>query len=384
MKQADQRIRIAFIIHKLWCGGSEKALFDLVTLMDKERFDISVFCQQGGGPWEQKFKDAGIRLVYDHSCQKPSNGNWILKCQNWIKKRKMFQSLKQDGAGLMELCYPEGLDIIVSYAVEWRTLTGFSRNAKTVKYIHGDVETNEDYCKLIRRQMDVMGRFDKIICVSNEATASFEKMTGIRENVCTIFNPLNSDHVHKSAQEPVQLPKDVPVMCAVGRLSPEKGFDRLIQIHSNLLNKGYRHRLVIVGEGHEREKLEHLIRQTGTEDTVQLVGYQSNPYPYMKSSSFLVCSSYTEGLPVIAMECLSLGIPIISAVPAVGEIFGDEPCGIVTENDDSSLEAGIESVLSNKDHLKKMQEGAKYRSAFFDGRRMVAEVENVFADLVKK
>lgn len=384
MKQAEQRIRIAFIIHKLWCGGSEQALFDLVTLMDKNRFDISVFCQHGDGPWEQKFRDAGIRLVYDYSCQKPSNGNWIIKGQNRIKKKRMFTALKRDGAGLIDLCYPDGLDIIVSYAVEWRTLTGFSRNAKTVKYIHGDVDTNDGYREMIKRQMDVMGKFDKIICVSNEATVSFEKMTGIRENVYTIFNPLNSDNVHRLAQEAVQLPKDIPIMCAVGRLSPEKGFARLIQIHSNLLNKGYRHRLVIVGEGREREKLEQIIEQTGTEDTVQLVGYQSNPYPYMKNSSFLVCSSYTEGLPVIAMECLSLGIPIISAVPAVGEIFGDEPCGIVTENDDASLETGIESVLSDKKALQKLQESAKRRSAFFDGRRMVAEVENVFTDLAKK
>ncbi len=384
MEQAKQRIRIVFIIHKLWCGGSEKALFDLVTLLDKERFDITVFCQHGGGPWEQKFKDAGIKIVYDHSCQKPSNGNWVIKAQNWIKRKKVIKALQRDGVGLMELCYPDGVDIIVSYAVEWRTLTGFSGKAKTVKYVHGDVDTNEGYRKVIERQMDVMNRFDKIICVSEGARESFEKLTGIRENVYTIFNPLNSENVHTLAQEPVQLPKDLPIVCAVGRLSPEKGFDRLIQIHSNLLNKGYMHRLLIVGEGSEREKLERIIAQTNTQNTVLMAGYQSNPYPYMKNSSFLVCSSYTEGLPVIAMECLSLGIPIISAVSSIGEILGDELCGIVTENDDASLEAGMESVLSDKELLQKLQEGAKRRSVFFNGKRMAEEVENVFMDLVKK
>lgn len=384
MKEKNQRIKIVFVISKILCGGTEKALFDLVTLMDKERFDISVFVQQGGGVWEQKFIDAGIRLVFDHSCQKPSHGNPRIKAQNWIKRRKIASALERDGEGLIDLCFPDGVDIVVSYGVEWRVLTGFAKGAKTVKYIHMDVATNDDYQHVIRRQMPVMDRFDRIICVSSLAADSFKKFTGISENVRGLFPPLDSNHVHDLAETQVELPQDVPLICAVGRLAPEKGFDRLIRIHKNLLDKGYKHRLVIVGEGQERERIESIIHETQTNDTVLLAGYQSNPYPYMKNSSLLVSSSYTEGLSLVAIEALVLGIPVISAVPSIGEIIGDELCGLITENDDASLEAGIEKVLSDEAFYQQLREGAQRRSTFFDGKRMVSDVEKLFEDLLKE
>lgn len=384
MKQKNSRIKIVFVIHKLLCGGTEQALFDLIALMDRDRFDVAVFVQQGGYIWEKKFMEAGIRVVFDHSCQMPAYGNPIIKIQNWIKRRKISSMLEKDGDGLIDLCFPNGVDIVVSYGVEWRSLTGFARGAKTVKYIHGDVDTNKHLRNVVFRQLPVIKNFDRIVCVSNQARESFERMTGIIENVCTLLNPLNSDYVRTLAEETIDFPQDAPVICAVGRLSPEKGFDRLIQIHRNLLNKGYGHKLMIVGEGHERSKLEQIIAQTDTQDSVILAGYQINPYPYMKNSSFLVCSSYTEGLPVIAMEGLSLGIPIISAVPSIGEILGDELCGLVTENDDASLEAGIEKVLSDEAFYQQLREGARRRSAFFDGKRMVRDVEKMFIELLER
>ena len=195
---------------------------------------------------------------------------------------------------------------------------------------------------------------------------------------------MNSDNIKRLALEAVNLAFDLPIVCAVGRLSPEKGFDRLVRIHKNLLDKGIVHRLVIVGDGPEQEKIEETIRQTGTQDSVILAGYQSNPYPYMKQSTFLVSSSYTEGLPVISMEALCLGVPIVSAVPSIGEVFGDECCGIVTENDDASLEAGIEKMLTDPAFYEKARQGAQRRSAYFDGKKMVKEVENIFLSLLNE
>lgn len=98
----------------------------------------------------------------------------------------------------------------------------------------------------------------------------------------------------------------------------------------------------------------------------------------------MVCPSYTEGLPVISMEALCLGIPIVSAVPSIGEIFGDEVCGLITENDNNSLEAGIRRMLTDDAFYQMPKAGAKNRSAFFDGKRMVKEVEELFLDLMKE
>ena len=195
---------------------------------------------------------------------------------------------------------------------------------------------------------------------------------------------MNSDLVRQKAQEPVDFPEDVPVICAVGRLSREKAYERLLVIHRRLLDQGVRHKLMIVGDVPDREYLDRLIRAMDLQDSVMMAGYQSNPYPYMRKSRFLVISSYTEGLPVISMEALSLGVPVVSTIPSIGEVFGGETCGIVSQNDNSSLEKAIFRMLTDEAFYAEAKAGAEKRSSFFDGKRMVQEIEDLFLDLMNE
>lgn len=380
----NKKIKLLFIHHKLVCGGAEQALYDLINLLDKDKFEITVFVESGGGEWEEKFRKAGIRLETEERCQIKSH-NPIVKVINWTKRKQIAQCKRKSGAGMLDVCFPdEHFDVIISYHSFWKQNKTFRKGSRTVMYVHGDVATLPFYSSYIQNCINIIPKYDCCICVSEVAKCSFVEFTGRNEHVYTAYNPLNSDHVRSLAEEKIALPKDTPFICAVGRLAPEKGFDRLIRIHRNLLTKGYLHKLVIVGEGEEREKLEKTIRETHTEDSVMLVGHQINPYPYIKNSSFLVCSSYSEGLGMVAMEALCLGIPVVSSAPSVAELIGSEMCGIVSENDDASLEAAIEKVLADEDYYLQLKQGAIRRSAFFEGKRMVSEVEKLFEELVER
>lgn len=378
-----EKIKIVFVHDKLVCGGTDQALFDLVQLLDKEKFEVSVFVQKPGGPWDQKFVDAGIRVVYDYSCRK-ATWNPLVKMGNIIKKLRTAAAYRRNGENLLDVCIPEGVDIIVSYSMWDHVLCGFSPKAKSVKYLHGNMDTNAQFRELILRDRELLPKYDRIIGVSRLATDAFVSATGIRQSVHTCFNPMNSDYVHRLAKQPVDIPDDLPVICAVGRLSAEKGFERLIVIHKRLLEEGIDHRLVIVGDGEDRDYIRRTVNAMDAQDSVILAGYQLNPYPYMKQSKFVVCSSFTEGLPVIAMEALCLGIPLVSAVPSVEEIFGEEECGLITENDNRSLMAGIRKMLTDEEYYQKIKQGAEARSRFFDGQRMVREVEEIFLDMMKE
>ena len=378
-----RKIKIVFIHDRLVCGGTDQALFDLVRLLDKDKFDVTVFAQKHGGPWDQKFADAGIRVLYDFSCRKATL-NPITKLGNIVKKLRTQIAYRKNGQGLMDVCYPEDADILVTYAAWDHILCGFDKKAKSIKYIHGNMDTNIAFRDLILRDQALLPQYARIICVSQLATEAFKSHTGIRENVEFCFNPMDSDHVRKLAQEPVELPEDLPLICAVGRLSPEKGFERLIVIHKRLVEQGIAHRLVIVGNGTDEEYLKRTINAMDAQDTVILAGYQSNPYPYMQRSKFVVCSSFTEGLPVIAMEALCLGVPMVSAVPSVAEAFGEEDCGLITENDNRSLLEGIRKVLTDDAYYRKLKQGAENRSSYFDGSRMVKEVEKIFLSVMEE
>ncbi len=377
-----KKIKIVFVQHDLICGGAEKALLDLVTLMDKSQFDITVFAQHETGQWDDKFKNAGITVAYDYSCRVPTV-NPVTKMKNIVKKLRIRRAYSRGGEGLLEVCCP-GADIVVSYSVRESEKLIFAKDAKTVKYIHGDVATNRLYREEILRTEENLGRFDRIVCVSEAARRSFTALTGLEEQVQTHFNPLDSETIFRLADEKVDLPADVPLICAVGRLSAEKGFERLICIHKKLLDQGIEHRLVIVGDGMDREIIKRVVQATETQSSVILAGYQENPYPYMKQSKFLVSSSYTEGLPVIAMEALCLGVPIVATVPSVAEVFGEETCGLITENNNAGLEAGIRRMLTDELFYDQVKAGAEKRSAFFNGKRMVKKIEELFAQLVKE
>ena len=85
---------------------------------------------------------------------------------------------------------------------------------------------------------------------------------------------------------------------------------------------------------------------------------------------------------MIAMEALSLGKPIVATVPSVQETFGEKCCGLIAENSVAGLEVGIEKMLTDEAFYAQAKAGAEKQSTFFDGKRMVKEVENMFLDLV--
>ena len=378
-----ERIHILFVHHKLVCGGAEQALFDLIGLLDKTRFEAKIFVQFPGGEWERKFRDAGIELIYDYSCRQ-ATWNPVKKMGNISKKLRTKQAYDHGGTGLLDVCLPNWADFVVSYNVWENEELVFARNAKTVKYIHGDPGTNPDYREEAESHRELLSRFDRIVCVSRAAWNTFRQISGLSRGVELHYNPMNSENVRRLAEAEAELPEpDLPYICAVGRLSAEKAFERLIVIHNRLLERGITHRLVIVGDGPDAAFLRRLIRAMGLENTVILAGYQKNPYPYMKHSRFLVSSSYTEGLPVITMEALCLGVPIVSPIESMGEVFGEETCGLITENTNAALEDAIARMLTDEPFYQQAVAGAKKRSAYFDGTRMIQEVEAMFEKLAR-
>lgn len=378
-----EKIKVVFVHYKLVCGGAEQALFDLISLMDKEKFDVTVFAQCPGGEWDHKFIDAGIHVIYDYSCRQPTL-NPITKAGNLVKKLKTAQAYKRDGEGLLDVILENGADIVVSYSAWCHDRIAFAKNAKTVKFIHGDPGTNPVYRDEAIQKKELLSRFDRIICVSTSAWNAFRELSGLTDGVELHYNPINSENVRRLAEESVEISSEEPVICAVGRLSAEKAFERLIVIHKNLLDEGIRHKLLIVGDGPDRDYLHRLVRATGTGDSVIFAGYQKNPYPYMKQSRFLVNCSYTEGLPVIAMEALTLGVPIVAPIPSIGEIFGDQECGVITDNDNTSLQEAIRRMLTDDAFYAHAKAGAEKRREFFDGKRMVQEFENMLLELANK
>jgi len=157
---------------------------------------------------------------------------------------------------------------------------------------------------------------DKIICVSNGvAQELINKYHLPKSKIQVIYNPVVAQDMFKKAEEPLDhpwfQPGQPPIILGVGRLTAAKDFETLIKAFALVRNKTET-RLMILGEGPERAKLEQFVKQLGLENDVSMPGFVDNPYKYMKRSSVFVLSSRWEGLPTVLIEALALGLPVVS------------------------------------------------------------------------
>ena len=376
-----RKIKIVFLHWCLVCGGAETALYDLINLLDKNIFDITIFSIYGGGEWEEKFLATGVKILNSYSGINQS-GSLCGKIYNFVRAKLVKYALSHGGRGLLKVCTPNDYDIIVSFHVgDAFQYAGFSGNAKTIQYIHGDVATNADLMNTLVRNKELQKQYDKIICVSEHAKQSYLRYIGSNDRICMCYNPIDSKRIMELSMEKPEKRIEGQYICAVGRLTKAKGYVRLVQIFKQLIDNGINTQLLIVGEGPERPNIENAIQKCGLHNKVILVGHTNNPYPYIRNTQFTVCSSYTEGLHLVSMESLSLGVPVVSIFPTVAEIIGNEPCGIVVDNERDFYQA-MERLLNDKVYYEKIKSAAIKRSHDFSGNVMIKKVEQEYISLL--
>jgi len=135
------------------------------------------------------------------------------------------------------------------------------------------------------------------------------------KDIQVIYNPAVRADIPQMAADPVQHPfygsNGPPVILSVGRLAAQKDHQTLIKAFAKL-NKQISARLVILGEGKQRQNLEAIITENGLQDVVSLPGFVPNPYTFMAKSTVFVLSSLWEGFGIVLAEALACGVPVIS------------------------------------------------------------------------
>ncbi|WP_191965283.1 glycosyltransferase [Marinobacter halotolerans] len=141
-----------------------------------------------------------------------------------------------------------------------------------------------------------------------------------------------------------------PVILGIGRLSKEKGFDRLISAFSEFKKDFPRSGLVIVGEGGCRQQLEELVSQLSVEEDVLMPGYCSYVPVLLRHSQALVMPSLSEGLPITLLEAMSLKVPVVaSAVGEIPRVLSDGEGGTLLGNiEPDTISKAIKNIIANK------------------------------------
>ncbi|WP_017304929.1 glycosyltransferase [Spirulina subsalsa] len=194
---------------------------------------------------------------------------------------------------------------------------------------------------------------DGIVAVSKGAAEDLAQNTGLKgDRIQTIYNPVITPELQQKAQEPLDhpwfQPGEPPVILGVGKLETQKDFPTLIEAFAQV-RQTQAARLVILGWGPERDRLETLIKDLNLSQDAALLGYVDNPYPYMARAAVFVLSSRWEGLPTVLIEAMTVNTPVVSTncksgaaeILAQGE-YGD----LVPIGDSKTMAQAILQTLS--------------------------------------
>lgn len=221
-----------------------------------------------------------------------------------------------------------------------------------------------------------------VITNSNVTSSYFESRLPVM--VKTIYNPIDFELLDVMLREQVDHPwlvaeRDYKIVVAVGRLVSQKNFSVLIKAFSKLpsdLNS----KLIIIGEGEERRKLESLINDLGLDDRVDLIGYRKNVHPFVSKADLFVLSSNFEGLPNALIEAIAVGTPAVSTncLSGPAEILCEGNAGdLVPINDSDSLSVAINENLINSERTDKLFSQAEIKIREFDKNITLREYEDL-------
>jgi CDP-glycerol glycerophosphotransferase len=171
---------------------------------------------------------------------------------------------------------------------------------------------------------------------------------GLTDEDAELYEPASRDRIaDREVPPPTVTSADqrLRTFITAGRLSPEKNFPRLIRAFDVVHKKHPDTRLVILGDGPLREQLEQLVSSLGLAGVVVLPGHLSNPYSVMARSDCFVMSSDYEGQPMVLLEALILGVPVVTTrFASVGGAL-PEGCGLIVDASVEALAEGMAAFL---------------------------------------
>lgn len=371
--------KILFLIPSLAGGGAEKVLVNMVNHLDREKYDITVQCLFDVGVNKQYLAS---HIRYKYVFKKIIRGNTYLF--KLFSPKFLFKKMVKDD-----------YDIVVSYfqSPTTRIVAGCPNpNTKLVQWVHNEFHDRKKITFCYRSDsecIELQKRYDANVYVANTVKeiylGTFPELRENRENI-VLYNVVEADVIRELSLEKVTEQEKFThkvTLVSVGRMVPQKSFDRLLRVTRMLKNDGFDFGLILLGTGELEDKLKEQSRELKLEDTVSFLGYQTNPYKYVKNADLFVCSSLHEGFCTAVTESLIVGTPVITTMcSGMEELLGkNHEYGIIVDNGEDALYEGVRELLQDEEKLSTYSAKAAERGKQFDTEQTVTDIERFFDEL---
>lgn len=172
-------------------------------------------------------------------------------------------------------------------------------------------------------------------------------------------------------------------ICFLGRFSPEKRPLLFVEIIQELVKKDSLIKACMIGDGELGEQVKKKVNELKLTDNIELLGFQTNPYPYLNKSKFLLATSEWEGYGLFAVEALVLGKPVVCTNVGGLPTIVDYRCGEICKNKAELIQA-CKKMLYDTEYYDEKQKGTKVRiTEFPDVETYMENIIGLYCNLSK-
>ena len=336
-------IRLGIFVPTLRFGGGERVASNLINTLSKYQ-DLEIIVFVYDRDQIDYDIDSNIKIISIHE---PTDINNLF-VRVWAFIRKIFKirkAIKKSNIHIALSIMPSmNLLILLSVVKIKKTIT-----------VHNIIRKKQKISQYIIHILEkvLYRKADNIVAVSKGVKKSLLELDPLL-NIEVIYNPLDLKYIKSKSLEKIDENLNNYIV-GIGRLTEQKGFDLLIEAFKNLQDNTLK--LVIIGEGPKESELKHKVKSLHLENRVIFLGFQSNPYKYMKNAQCYVLSSRWEGFGLVLAEALATGVKVVSYDCKAGpsEILNNGEFGLLAKEEDiKDLTEKIELALrkSNVDSIK--------------------------------
>ncbi|GKX67812.1 glycosyltransferase [Inconstantimicrobium mannanitabidum] len=362
-------MKICFITSTVFNLGGVQRVASVIASKLSEEHDVSIVCLSDEFPVDRAIYNLDKRVKVEIKTTLLSKksftrligriGREINNKTNLLNKKDMvsltvnFYYPKQIQNRFIDYINSREFDIVVGVEGVYSILLGVISDklkAKTIGWQHNSYDAYlKNPFRYYWHQDEIFNKYipklDKYIVLNEYDKEMFKKNNNIDCHV--ISNPRSFDSDIKSDVKSNNF-------FAAGRFEYQKGFDLLIEAFQIFSTKNSEWNLTIVGEGKEKDTINNLIMKYNLNDRIKIEPFTKNIKKYFLNSSALLLSSRWEGMPMIVLEALEMGVPTIAYdITAVKPLITDGQQGLIVEKYDVSFYANAMLSIANNYELRR-------------------------------
>jgi len=367
---------VLFFIYKMGAGGAARTLLNIINNLDRDTFKPVLVTLDFNSDYESNVKEDVVFIK--------------------INKKRLRQAIFPLGKLIRDV----KADIVFSTIPVYNTVAILGNMFSFTRAINIIREADNLGGTFVKDQkLKIFGKIYKkarqVISLSEGVKENLIKRYHVKaDDIKVIYNPVDLDHIKKQTQEGTIEPShrylfngNEKVIITAGRLVKQKDHHTLLKAFAEV-QKTMPCKLLILGEGPLQDTLSQYAEQLHINDHVHFIGFQNNPYIYMKKADLFVLTSIHEGFSHVVAEALATGVPVVSTDCKSGprEVLDNGKYGqLCTVGDSSDIARHMLEVLAYDEEKRKQVIQAGYeRANDFNAKRIVKEYEKTFLEALAK